>query len=294
MSTAGSYLSFNAFLKAQFGAKVYKIPLNAGLSCPNRDGKLSHGGCVYCDQKGSGTDSTASIREQMRLGISWAQKYRNARYFLAYFQSYSNTYASLPALEKIYKEALVGDEVVGAAIGTRPDCVDKGVLSLIRRVFSDKMVWMEYGLQSASDKTLALINRHHKAIDFANAANLSAEMGCLVCAHVIFGLPGESDEDMLETIRFISKLPVHGIKFHQLYVVKDTALHKMYENGAFEPISQEKYAHLVATAIRMLSPDVVIQRLTGDPPCNGLIAPLWSTQKNTTIKLIETKLSQVE
>lgn len=230
----------------------------------------------------------------MLSGISWAQKYRNARYFLAYFQSYSNTYASLPTLEKIYKEAIVSDEVVGAAIGTRPDCVDKGVLSLIKRVFADKMVWMEYGLQSASDKTLALINRHHKAIDFANAAKLSAEMGFFVCAHVIFGLPGEGDEEMLETIHFISKLPVHGVKFHQLYVVKDTTLHRMYKNGDFEPISQERYAYLVATAIRMLSPDVVIQRLTGDPPRNGLIAPLWSTQKNTTLKLIEAQLSQVE
>ncbi len=289
-SQQNNYLSFSSFLKSHFGAKVYKIPLNAGFSCPNRDGKLGVGGCIYCDHAGSGTGAVSSIREQMLSGMAWARLRRKASYFIAYFQSYSNTYAPLSVLEKIYSEALVGPEVVGVAIGTRPDCVNAEILCLIDRVFQGRMIWMEYGLQSASDKTLKLINRHHKSEDFAVAARLSASMGFRVCAHVIFGLPGEGDEEMLDTIRFLAGLPVHGVKFHQLYVVKDTPMYRLYKHGDYTPLSQEKYAALVANAISMLSPDVVIQRLVGDPPDNGLVAPLWSTCKGDTVRLIEKML----
>jgi radical SAM protein (TIGR01212 family) len=287
------YLSINQYLRSVFGERVQKISLDAGFTCPNRDGTKGRGGCIYCDARGSGTGAYGSgkdIAEQMKAGINRACRRYGARKFIAYFQSFSNTYAPVGRLEAVYTQALVGQEVVGLSIGTRPDCVDKERLELISRLGTGRMVWMEYGLQSASDVTLARINRKHTVSDFIRAVEVSRECGLMTCAHVIFGLPGEGRSEMENTIRLLSDLQVEGIKFHQLYIVKNTELHRLYRSGNYRPIEQENYVEMVAWALANLPEGTVIQRITGDPPRNELVAPGWSLDKRQTISMIQNRI----
>ncbi len=288
-----SFLTFNTYLRQKFGCRVQKIPIDAGLTCPNRDGRIGRGGCIYCNQLGSGTGAFSkgvSIREQMERGIMWARRRYKARKFIAYFQSYSNTYAPLHVLEDIYSQALLGPDVVGLFISTRPDCIDDERLELIKRVSKGRMLWMEYGLQSASDKTLSLINRGHKVADFIRAVEITHEFGIPVCAHVIFGLPGEGQDEMTDTVRLLSDLGIEGVKFHQLYVVKGTVLHDLYKKGRYQPISREEYVDMVLWAIRHLSKETVIHRLTGDPMPGELVAPDWSLEKTRIIQQIRSRI----
>jgi radical SAM protein (TIGR01212 family) len=287
------YLSLNQYLRSIFGARVQKISLDAGFTCPNRDGTKGRGGCIYCNARGSGTGAYRSgkdIAEQMKAGINWAGRRYGAGKFIAYFQSFSNTYAPVGRLEAIYTQALVGPEVVGLSIGTRPDCIDKERLELISRLGEGRMVWMEYGLQSASDITLARINRKHTVSDFIKAVEVSKEYGLMTCAHVIFGLPGEGRSEMENTIRLLSDLRIEGIKFHQLYIVKNTKLNKLYRAGNYRPIEQEDYVEMVAWALANLPEGTVIQRLMGDPPSNDLVAPGWSLDKKRTISMIQNRV----
>ncbi|MDA8161383.1 MAG: TIGR01212 family radical SAM protein [Desulfobacteraceae bacterium] len=287
------YLSLNKYLRSVFGQRVQKIPLDAGLGCPNRDGIKGRAGCIYCDSKGSGTGAYRrgiGIKAQMEGGMKRAGICYNTRKFIAYFQSFSNTYADHQTLERLYTEALVGPEVVGLSMGTRPDCVDEEILGLISRVAKDRMVWMEYGLQSASDATLLKINRGHSVSNFVEAVSLTRRFGFLICAHVIFGLPGEDRAAMEDTVRFLADLKVDGVKFHQLYVVRDTALHSLYDSGGIRPMEQEEYADMAAWAISRLPKDTVIQRLVGAPPRDRLVAPLWSLDKAETIAQILKRL----
>ncbi len=289
------YLSLNYYLKQKFGERVQKIPLDAGLTCPNRDGLKGRTGCIYCDSKGSGTGEASkgiSVEQQMLQGMEWAKRRYKAGKFIAYFQSFSNTYAPLNRLEAIYKQALQGPNVVGVSIGTRPDCVDEERLSLIAHIFEGKMVWIELGLQSAHNETLKMINRGHTVEDFEQAVRLSKKFGFLVCAHVIFGLPGEGRQEMEHTIDYINALPVDGIKFHQLYILKNCPVYRLYKRGSLVPMAQEEYARMVAWSIKRLRPGVVIHRLTGDPPKHGLVAPMWSTDKVGTIHIINNLISQ--
>lgn len=282
------YLSFNQFLKSKFGQRVQKISLDPGLGCPNR-AKDKSGGCIFCNLKGSGTGLSfkgIDIKEQIEIGISWAKRRYKAKKFIAYFQAYSNTYGDLSTLEKIYRPVLEFPDIVGVSIGTRPDCISSEVLELIKTLFDKKMVWMEYGLQSSSNKTLSLINRGHNVEDFINAVELTKKYPFLICTHVIFGLPGESEKEMFDTIRLVSALKIDGIKFHELYVVRDTKLHEMFQKGKYHPISQKEYAKLVARSIKMLPLNTVIQRLTGDPAKDELVAPTWAKDKQKTIELI--------
>ncbi len=288
-----SFLTLNQFLRRQFGCRVQKIPLDAGLSCPNRDPHSKQGGCIYCNQQGSGTGAFArgmSIREQLIRGMEWAARRYKARAFIAYFQSYSNTFASLEKLEEIFGQAAEFPEIVGAAIGTRPDCVDRKRLELIGRIFGSRMIWMEYGLQSASDQTLKRINRGHSVQDFIDTVRLTRQFPFLVCAHVIFGLPGETRRHMLKTAALVRELGIEGVKFHQLYVVKDSPLHKLFADGLYQPISLDEYAAAVADAIRLLPEDTVIHRLTGDPAPGELVAPSWASQKDLIVQKIKRKL----
>ena len=289
-----AYLSFNAYLKQRFGQRVQKIPLDAGLGCPNRDGTKGYGGCIYCDARGSGTGMAArnmGIREQMEQGIKWARRRYKARLFLPYFQSFSNTYAPLSVLESLYRDALDFDGVVGIAIGTRPDCVTPDVIELVRQLAGERMVWMEYGLQSADNSTLERINRGHTVEDFVKCVELTRSAGMLVCAHVIFGLPGQDRQEMLNTVSLLADLGVEGVKFHNLYILEGTRIHRMYHDAPFHLLEQQEYASLVAEAIRRLPEDTVIQRLTGDPPRGaGRAFPEWSYDKQNTIRLIEALL----
>ncbi len=290
------YLSFNRFLKERFGERVQKIPLDAGLGCPNRDGTKGRGGCIYCDARGSGTGAAArglTIQEQMEAGIIWAAKRYRARLFLPYFQSFSNTYAAPDMLEGLYRSALEYPGVTGIAIGTRPDCVSEEVLDLVKRLAGSRMVWMEYGLQSASNETLERINRGHTVEDFIRCVEMTRKKGIMVCAHVIFGLPGEKRKEMMETVSLLADLEVEGVKFHNLYIIPGTALWNMYQKEPFRLMSQEEYADLVAEAINTLPKGTIIQRLTGDPPRNiEEPLPKWTREKQATANLIEQRLAK--
>lgn len=290
------YLSLNQYLRSVFGERVQKISLDAGFTCPNRDGTKGMGGCIYCDAKGSGTgayESGKDIAEQMKAGINWAGRRYGARKFIAYFQSFSNTYGPLDRLEDIYTQALVGSEVVGLSIGTRPDCVDKDRLELISHIGEGRMVWMEYGLQSASDATLARINRKHTVSDFIRAVEISKEYGLMTCAHIIFGLPDEGRSEMEDTVRLLAGLKVDGVKFHHQYIVENTELNRLYRAGKYRPITQQDYVEMVAWALANLPKGTVIQRLTGDPPMNLLVAPDWSFDKIQTIAMIRNMIKNI-
>lgn len=283
------YRDLNTYFRSLFGRRVHKVSIDAGLSCPNRDGSLSTGGCIYCNAAGSGTGAHArglSITEQIE-----ANKARIARRFktdtlLAYFQSFTNTYAPLDRLQAMFDEALAVDGVVGLAIGTRPDCVDAPVLALIEDYAQRHLVWMEYGLQSANDRTLARINRGHDFACFVRAVEATHHRRINICAHVILGLPGETRDDMLATADAVADLAIDGVKLHLLYVVKGTPLERLYREGRYHCLTQHDYADLVCAFIERLPATMIIQRLTGDPHPDELVAPRWSLRKRETLDLI--------
>ncbi len=285
------YYSLNQFLKERFGERVQKVPLDAGFTCPNRDGTKGRGGCIYCNAYGSGTGAARkglSVREQMLHGMEHMARRYGARKFLAYFQAFSNTYGPSDLLQRRYEEALVDERVVGLCVGTRPDCVDEAVAEVLSG-FRDRglLVWVELGLQSVHNETLLRINRGHTFEDFLSALELLKARGLLVCVHIIFGLPGEGPLEMLETVRTLARLPIDGVKFHELYVVKGSGMEKLYREGRYRPLTQGEYADLTAEAIAHLPPRVVIQRLTGDPRPEELVAPDWARDKTGTRRLIE-------
>ncbi len=293
MDAKKPYYDLNAFLRERFGCRVQKISVDAGLSCPNRDGTLSTGGCIYCNTRGSGTGAHRrgmGITEQIEKGKAFLSKRYKARKFLAYFQSYSNTYAPVETLERLYTEALGAPDVVGLSIGTRPDCVDEPKLSLLERLARDRLIWIEYGLQSARDETLARINRGHDFRCFEQAVAATRERGIHICAHVILGLPGETRDHMLRTADALAALKIDGVKLHLLYVVKGAPLETLYRDGDYRPLEQPEYADLVRDFLVRLPPGTVIQRLTGDPHREELVAPLWALDKQGTMKMIHERL----
>ena len=282
------YRTFNEFLHARFGGRVQKLSLDAGLSCPHRDDS-GRGGCIYCNVQGSGTGKAAqgfNLKEQIETQMHGASKRYNARAFIAYFQSYSNTYGPLEKLKEIYDTVLPYPEIVGLAIGTRPDCVDDKILSLIASYADKRLVWMEYGLQSANNDTLKRINRGHDRQCFQTAVSLTARYPLRICAHAIIGLPGESLQDYLATARFIAALPITDIKIHLMYVIPGTPLESLYNSGSYTPLELDDYAEAVAEFLALLPPDMVIQRITGDPHPHELVAPAWSLEKQRVISAI--------
>jgi hypothetical protein len=294
MDAKKPYFDLNTFLRERFGCRVQKISLDAGLSCPNRDGTLSTGGCIYCNDRGSGTGAHRqglSITDQLEKGKAFLARRYKAKKFLAYFQSYSNTYAPVDTLDRIYKEALNVPDVVGLSIGTRPDCIDDTRLSLLEQLARHHLIWVEYGLQSAHDETLARINRGHDFRCFEKAVTATRRRGIHICAHVILGLPGETRSQMIETADALADLKIDGVKLHLLYVVKGTPLEALYRDGSYRPLEQAEYVDLVCAFLDRLPPQTVIQRLTGDPHREELIAPLWSLDKRTTLKLIHDQLA---
>jgi uncharacterized protein len=283
------YRDYNSYLRGVFGCRVQKISVDAGLTCPNRDGSVGSGGCIYCNQRGSGTGAAArglSIREQLEMGKARLAKRYHARKFLAYFQSYSNTYGALAVLRGLYEEALGVEDVVGLSIGTRPDCIPDEVLDCLEELARTHLIWMEYGLQSASDATLARINRGHKASVFAGAVRRTRCRNLPVCAHVILGLPGESRQDMIATARFLASLDIQGVKIHLLYVIRGTILERWYEAGHFRCLDAAEYTAMVAEFLTHLAPHVIVQRLTGDPHPQDLVAPAWALAKQQNLRAI--------
>ena len=290
------YRDFNIYLRDIFGERVQKISLDAGLGCPNRDGAISEGGCIYCNDLGSGTGAMIrhqlSIDEQVAKGRRFAEKRYGAKKFIAYFQSFTNTYAPLEKLKSLYDQALRHPGMVGLSVGTRPDCVDEKVLRLLSSYSKDYKVWIELGLQSAHDSTLSMINRGHDAACFERSVIMADDKDLEVCTHVILGLPGETRDMMLDTARFLSGLPLKGVKIHLLYVVRGTSLETLYKNGVFQCLEREAYLDLVVDFLELLPPDMVIHRLTGDPVNEELVAPLWALNKSENLNLIRRKLER--
>lgn len=279
------YRTFSSFLRENFGQRVQKITLDAGLTCPHRDNDKK-GGCIYCNASGSGTgarDKGITLKEQIENQIAIQSRRYNAKAFIAYFQSYTNTYAPFDELKKIYDSILPYPEIVGLSIGTRPDCVNDEILSLISSYSAGRLIWMEYGLQSSNDETLKRINRGHDSLAFTNAATLTNKLGLRICAHVIIGLPGENIDNWLDTARFVASLPVTDIKIHLMYVVKNTPLEELYNIGSYKPLTLEEYTEGVVKFISLLPPQMVIQRITGDPHPEELVSPQWALDKKKVI-----------
>jgi len=284
------YYKFSTFLKERYGERVQKITINADFTCPNRDGTVGEGGCIYCNNHGFNVNirqKPISIREQIIAGIDHGKKNKRSK-FIAYFQAFSNTYATLDHLKKCYDEILPFDEIVGLSIGTRPDCIDEDKLALINSYTSDRMVWIEYGLQSVHDKTLQTINRGHDYAVFDRAIKLSSTYpDIFICVHMILGLPFETKEEMLKSASTIATLPIHGIKLHPLHIVKDTSLEKLFREKKFSPLSLPDYVELCCDFLERIPRHITVQRITADAPEALLIGPLWVSRKMATLNAID-------
>lgn len=286
------YNQFSAHLKQKFGVKVYKITLDAGFSCPNRDGTISTGGCIFCDEGGSFSQAHSnllSIEEQVEAGIKNLSERFKAEKFMSYFQAYSNTYKQVKELERIYNSALNNEKIVGLSIGTRPDCVDDEKLDLIAGYKDDYYTWIEYGLQSIHDKTLRRINRGHDFDCFKRAYDKTKERGINVCVHVIFGL-WETHDEIMETARKLAELKVDGVKIHMLCALENTKLAKIYEEKAIDFMSEEEYIKTVCDFLEYLPPETTIHRLAGNGLKKNLIAPLWLGKKMDCLNRIDCEL----
>lgn len=289
------FLSFGDYLKNLFGEKVYKVTLDAGFSCPNRDGTLSYNGCIFCDDSGSFSrlySNSLSISEQLNTGMSKIKDRYHAKKFLAYFQAYTNTYKPVDELKKIYDQVFI-DDIVGMSIGTRPDCVDEKKLDLISSYnIENRFIQVEYGIQSVHNKTLNFINRGHNFECFQEACKLTKERKLKVCAHVILGLPNETREDMLQTAKTLAKMNIDGIKIHMLAIMEGTKLHKMYKNNEISLLSEEEYISTVCDFLEILPPDMIIQRLAGNGKREFRIQPRWLGKKLELVGKIEKEFEQ--
>ncbi len=287
------YLTFNEHLRNRFREKVFKVSLDAGFTCPNRDGTLGWSGCVYCSERGSGDfagDQKLSLHDQfIEVSERMKRKWPSAKY-IAYFQAYTNTYASLERLREVYEEALEEENVIGLSVSTRPDCLPEDVLDYLEELSRRTYLWVELGLQSSHDRTMEWIRRGHDYSQFLKGLEQLRFRGIQVCAHIILGLPGESKAEMLETARAVASLPIQGIKIHLLHVLRGTPLATIYDNEPFELMTKEDYVSLVVDIIEILPPEMVIHRLTGDGPPDDLIGPLWSRKKWEVLNAIDAEL----
>ena len=287
------YHSLDHMLRERFGEKVYKVTLNGGMSCPNRDGKLGSRGCIFCSAGGSGdfaADAELSVTEQIDSQIALLSAKRPIHKYIAYFQAYTNTYAPVEYLRKIFTEALAHPSVVALSIGTRPDCLSEDVLDLLNELNQRKPVWVELGLQTMHERTAAYIRRGYPLSCFEDAVQNLRKRQIEVIVHTILGLPGESEKDILETMQYLNGQDIQGIKLQLLHVLKGTDLAAWYEDPGFPVFTEEQYVDLVIRCIEELSPKITIHRLTGDGPKELLIAPLWSSRKRSVLNEIHRQL----
>lgn len=284
------YYTVNDYIKETYGEKLYKISLNGGCTCPNRDGTLGSRGCIFCSTGGSG-DFAASgilpIKEQLAFGKELVRGKYSGNGYIAYFQAYTNTYAPLEHLQKIFMEAISDPEVQILSIATRPDCLNDEVLDLLARLNQIKPVWVELGLQTIHPQTAEFIRRGYPLSVFEEAVSALSARGIQVITHVILFLPGETRTDMLDTIRYLNHLPIHGIKLQLLHILKHTDLADYYEETSFHVPDMEEYFEVLSDCISHLRPDMVIHRLTGDGPKSLLIAPLWTGNKRYVLNSLQ-------
>ncbi len=289
------YHSLDYMLRERFGEKVYKVTLNGGMSCPNRDGKLGTRGCIFCSAGGSGdfaADSSLSITEQIDRQISILSAKRPIHKYIAYFQAFTNTYAPVEYLEKIFTEALAHPGIAALSIGTRPDCLEKDVIALLSRLNRQKPVWVELGLQTIHEKTAAYIRRGYPLSCFEDAVRRLRSEDIEVIVHTILGLPGESPQDILNTMKYLNHQDIQGIKLQLLHVLRGTDLASDYEKGLFRTYERDEYISLVISCLEHLRPDMVIHRITGDGPKDLLIAPLWASRKREVLNLLHHQMKE--
>lgn len=286
------YITVNEYLKQKYGEKVYKVSINGGFTCPNRDGTSGIGGCIFCSGMGSGDfapKADLSVTEQIEEGIKQT-KAKNPTKFIAYFQAFTNTYAPVEKLERLYTEALAHPSIVGISIGTRPDCLPDEVLELIERLNRIKPVWVELGLQTVKEETAEYIRRGYPLSVYDEAVKKLKNIGVEVITHVILGLPGETREDMLKTVDHVAKSGATGIKLQLLHVIKGTDLEKDYNAGFFQCMSMEEYVSLIKDCIDILPREMIIHRMTGDGDKSTLVAPLWSADKKRVLNALHAAL----
>ena len=291
------YYPFSRFLREKFGCRVYRVTVDAGFTCPNVDGSVAVGGCVYCDNRSFSPNRRlprTPVREQVRRGVSILQRRYRADHFLAYFQAATNTYASVERLRRLYDEALDHQQIVGLAVGTRPDCMPDPVLDLLEGYARDRYVLLELGLQTIHDRSLDWMNRGHHFDAFSDAVQRCQGRGLDLCAHVILGLPGETHADMLATADALAAMPINGVKIHNLHVVHDTPLETMYREGSALMMELAEYVQVVCDFLERLPPTMVIHRLSGDAPPDYLVAPLWCADKPVLLRAIQEELKRRE
>lgn len=283
------YYSFNQYLKDTFGCKVYKISINAGFTCPNRDGTLGTRGCIFCSNGGSGDfaeSSSLSVTEQIESGKQRVSKKIKSGKYIAYFQAFTNTYAPIEVLAEKYCEAINHPDIVGISIATRPDCLGEEVLTLLSEINKIKPVFVELGLQTIHEKTAEYIRRCYPLSVYDNAVKALKTAGINTVVHLIIGLPNESREEMLESVEYACKSGADGIKLQLLHILKGTDLADDYLSGKFETLSMEEYLSIIKDCIKIIPKNVVIHRLTGDGPKKDLIAPLWSADKKSVLNAL--------
>jgi radical SAM protein (TIGR01212 family) len=295
MSRAKRYNAFSEELKRVFGCRVQRISVDAGLTCPNRDGSLDTEGCIFCGGHGSGSHGIIrelSVAGQIEDGKEVMLRKYKAERFMAYFQAFSNTHAPVEQLRTLYAEALSVPDVVGLIIATRPDCLPDDVLDLLEELSRRTYLWLELGMQSMHDRSLVLINRRHDHACSKEAVHRAKERGLRVCAHVILGLPGESRDEIMAMAEELNRLGVDGVKLHLLHVMKGTVLAEMYGRGEVKVLERDDYAGLVCDFLELLDPQVMIHRLTGDGGHDNLLAPLWSLKKFEVLNQIDAELER--
>ncbi|WP_296967390.1 TIGR01212 family radical SAM protein [uncultured Eubacterium sp.] len=289
------YTTLNNYLKERFGEKVYKIALNGGFTCPNRDGKIGTRGCIFCSKGGSGDFAESpdlTITEQIDNGKKRLEKkIKNGKY-IAYFQAFTNTYAPIEKLRAIYTEAIIHPDIVALSIGTRPDCLGDDVLALLNELNKIKPIFVELGLQTINENTAKYIRRGYTLEVYDKAVADLHKIGINVVTHIILGLPGESKNDMLKSVKYACKV-TDGIKLQLLHILKGTDLAKDYEQGKFEVLTLEQYTEIIKECVQIVPENVVIHRLTGDGAKKDLIAPLWSADKKTVLNTINRALKEI-
>ena len=289
------YTTLNSYLKEKFGCKVYKISLDCGFTCPNRDGTLGYGGCIFCSEGGSGdfAESRAlSVTEQIESGKEKVKNKIKSGKYIAYFQAFTNTYADVNTLEKMFSEAINHPDIVALSVATRPDCLEQEKVELLSRLNKIKPIFVELGLQTVNEKTAKYIRRGYTLDVYDDAVERLHEQGINVVTHIIIGLPYETKEDMLSSVKYVCKV-TDGIKLQLLHILKGTDLAKDYFEHKFEVLSLEEYTDIIAECVNIFLDNVVINRLTGDGAKKDLIAPLWSADKKKVLNTINKRLSEI-
>jgi len=290
------YNLFGDYLQKKYSCKVFKVPINAGLSCPNRDGTKGYRGCIFCSDGGSAvkiSPQNEAIHDQMNSIVKSFMRTNEYVQYIAYLQAFSNTYADVSILEKIYDSAVSFPDTVGLMIGTRPDCINRDILDLISKYKKENFeLWIELGIQSMNEKSLKFLNRGHSVNESIEAINLIAEYNIPVCVHVILGIPDETWDDMMYTAAMLSQLPINGVKIHHLHVIKGTELEHIYNDKKISLLSQKEYISTLCDFIERLRPDIIIHRLMGDRDNESLVFPRWSLHKGTVLKVIEDEFTK--